>query len=409
MGFLGSLLKSVVATLALLVISLFSIGKVKPELLLLIPHIGFIVQHIFGGQHIPPFFDNELFLPGNFRTWVKDKDVIVATGVKSGTAWMCYCSHAIRTKGVDSELGYTDIMYSTPQMELKQFPGQTWAQRAEAYNTTRLDNGKLLKDYWDHPSYPFRVYKSHCTPDETVGGDPFSNVLPVKKYPNVKYIVSVRNGLEVGRSLHRYFNSFDPWVREMWGGFPPTSENVEDTVKDLLPGGNLQGFYFEYVKAWWPLRGEKNVLMMHYSDMVKDGRSLVLKLAKFLEVDLTEDETDKVVQMCSFAHMKENKHLFDYKQPLLPNHPPLMIPGYFANNEGQTGSASQAQMSKDMTEKWRKAEEEHFADADGTLLCWVRKGDVCLGNSGTSAENQDGGDVAAPSTERKAAGARPEL
>ena len=176
-------------------ISLGIIGKTQPELFLRVPELGFVLYHIFGGKPIPPFFDNELYRPDNFRQWVRDGDVIVATGAKSGTTWLCYCAHAVRTKGQDSPLGYRDIMLSTPWMEMAQFPGQTWAERLYGYNTTVLEDGSHLKDYWDHPSYPFRVFKSHYTPDEAVGGAEFQNVLPVRRYPGVKYVVAARNGM----------------------------------------------------------------------------------------------------------------------------------------------------------------------------------------------------------------------
>ena len=54
---------------------------------------------------------------------------------------------------------------------------------------------------------------------------------------------------------------------------------------------------------------------MHYSDVRKDLKGYVAKIAKFLEVDLNKEELKTVTERCSIQHMKKvNK--FNYKMPL---------------------------------------------------------------------------------------------
>lgn len=317
----------------LLAVTLGTIGQVKPELFLKVPRVGFLLWHLIGGRHLPPNRDNAPYKPvSNFDAWIKDGDVIVATGVKSGTTWLCYCTHAIRGKGkglADPESDYGDIMWSTPWMEIYQKPGQHWKERIAMYSDEKRvvrKTGRKLKDYWDNPAHPFRVFKSHFTPLESAI-HPFESVLPVtnKTLPDnktVKYIVGVRDGLEVGRSMWKFLQKRHVGLRTMWGGFPPIEGNFENLAKELLPGGAMDALYFSFVKAWWPYRREENVLMLHYSDMAKDTRKLVEKIASFLKVNLTEDELIKTTEMCSFEHMKKHNYLFDYKLPLIDSDTP---------------------------------------------------------------------------------------
>jgi hypothetical protein len=105
-------------------------------------------------------------------------------------------------------------------------------------------------------------------------------------------------------------------------GFPPNipddsfdSETPPAAVKGLLPGESLSDLYFGYVKKWWPYRNDPNVLLLHYSNIRRDLRGHVAKIAQFLDVALTEEELDVVAERCSIEHMKKvNK--FDYLMPL---------------------------------------------------------------------------------------------
>lgn len=77
----------------------------------------------------------------------------------------------------------------------------------------------------------------------------------------------------------------------------------------------MYDIYFGYVRAWWPYRSDPNVLFMHYSDVRKDLKKWVSKIAKFVEVDLTSDELDLVTQRCTIEHMRKVNR-FKYRLPL---------------------------------------------------------------------------------------------
>lgn len=73
----------------------------------------------------------------------------------------------------------------------------------------------------------------------------------------------------------------------------------------MLPGNPLEGIYWGYVKSWWPYRNDPNVILLHYSDVRKDLKGSVAKIAKFLDVKLSSSELNTVVNRCSIEHMKK--------------------------------------------------------------------------------------------------------
>ena len=141
---------------ALLAIAIGSVKTVKPALFFKVPNVGFILWAITGGN-MPPYFSHDAWEPEEMKTWIKDGDVVVATGAKSGTTWMLYCTHQIRTKGSD-DVEYGDVSYSTPWPDMVQNPGSSWKEQKDLFNTTVLPDGKKLKDYWDNPEFPYRVW-----------------------------------------------------------------------------------------------------------------------------------------------------------------------------------------------------------------------------------------------------------
>lgn len=310
-------------------------------------------------------------------TWTKDGDLVVATGAKSGTTFMLYCTHQIRTKGTDinDEL-YPDVSITTPGPDLRQSRTGTWAEQKDRYNTTILPDGRKMKELWDHPSYPFRIFKSHYAPP----------VLPVRKKggKKIKYMAMVRNGIDVAASMTPFYSSHTEKFRNLWGGFPPVIPNEAfdgdeppAAVKDMLPGGPLSHFYWGYVKQWWPYRNDPNVILMHYSNVRKDLRGHVVKIAKFLEVDLTEAELDIVTERCGIQHMKKaNK--FKYMMPLNndvglwdPDIDQIIVTGSMTKTGGVgTGGSI---FSDKVIAQWKKAEEDEFGN-DPALLKWAREG-----------------------------------
>jgi hypothetical protein len=325
---------------------------------------------------MPPYFMDDAWKEDEIDTWMKDGDLVVATGAKSGTTFMLYCTHQIRTKGrdVNDEL-FPDVSISTPWPDLRQSRDGTWAEQKERYNSTILADGKPMSYYWDNPSYPFRIFKSHFAPPE----------LPVRKKggKKIKYLAMARNGLDVAASMTSFYSAHTQKFRELWGGFPPDlSSHVPEgdthpVINDLLPPGPLGEIYFGYNKKWWEYRNDPNVLLLHYANVRKDLKGSVAKIANFLGVDLNEEELNTVSGRCSIEHMKKVNR-FNYMMPLNKDtklwnaSTDKIIKDNELVNKGLVGKGKQA-FTDEIVRRWMKMEEEQFGH-DPALLKWLREG-----------------------------------
>ncbi|KAL3810783.1 hypothetical protein ACHAXA_006427 [Cyclostephanos tholiformis] len=352
-------------------------GKFAPHLFLSLPFPLSIILWSTTGHDMPPYFMPDAWNVDEIDTWMKDGDLVIATGVKSGTTFMLYCTHQIRTRGtdIDDEL-FADVSIATPWPDLRQSRSGSWREQKGRYNTTVLPDGREMRHYWDNPTYPFRIFKSHFSPP----------TLPVRKRGGrrIKYLAMVRNGIDVAASAVHFFSSHTDAFRKLWGGFPPNypddaygGDDPPAIVRDLLPGGNLQDLYWGYVKKWWPYRNDPNVMLLHYTDVRRDLRGHVAKLASFLEVELTEGELDAITERCGMEHMKKvNK--FDYKMPLNTDVGLWDVDKDRILDEGKIfrdgGIGTGASVFSDkFVARWKKAEEDEFGH-DPVMLQWAREG-----------------------------------
>ena len=298
-------------------IAIGSVSKFKPELCFKLPN-GFILWAMTGGP-IPPYIIEGPFQEGN-QDWLKDGDVVVSVAAKSGTTWMLFCSHQVRVKGDDEKFPYGDVSLSTPWPELIQTPGDTWEIQREKFNTTVvLPEGKPFKEFWDHPEYPFRIFKSHNHAES------FGSLIGSKAKKKVKFLAMARNGLDQVASMVPFFDGHDDRFRKIWGGFPPASrgtlrEDAKERLGQFKPGGVFYEAGFLYVNSWWKVKDEDNVLLLHYSDAMADLPGTVSKLAEFYGVDLTEQEHARVVEKCGYSYMKKHEDMFGYRLPLNPGY-----------------------------------------------------------------------------------------
>ena len=274
-------------------------------------------------------------------------------------------------------------------------PGQTWEELYEIMNTKVLREGTKLKDRWDHPEYPFRVFKSHGTP--RVGDDvEYPRMLPVRDFRKVKFIAMSRNGPDfVGLYLHGVYTRYWPeyWLHyavsmhkflgsfndKYWNAFGMKGSwfqmNLDDVVDDFAPGKNMEHTYFGYARDWWNYRNDENVLLLHYSDMKRDQRSSIKRIAEFLEVSLTENELDRVNDKCGISHMKSIKDRFTvrtYGSPIVNT--VLCHPQSCESTLIRTGQLNGGKelLTEDQLARWQRYEAAAFQDP--ALRNWAANG-----------------------------------
>jgi len=354
---------------AILAVGIGVVGKTAPHLFMSVPNVGFILWAMTGNP-MPPYFSPAAWQNGEHQSWLKDGDLVVSAGAKSGTTWMLFCTHQIRTKGSDA-FNFTDVSLSTPWPDFIQTPGSSWTEQKPRMTSTVLKDGSAMKDYWDHKDYPFRIFKSHYGTAD----------LPVAARPAVKFLAMTRAGPDVVASMVPFFDSHTEEFRAMMGGFPPpgTGDNQKDTaarIADLTPGGMLGEMYFAYVKEWWAMRERKqsNVLFLHYADAKKDIAAVVTQIAQFVGITLTPPEHAKVVERCGFPFMKKHTHMFTYSLPLNREAAAdLRIMRNGAMTRKGTNGGGKVAMSPEQFSDWQKLEEEQFGSGS-ELLRWARNG-----------------------------------
>ena len=125
---------------------------------------------------------------------------------------------------------------------------------------------------------------------------------------------------------------------------------------------------FGFMAAWWPLRHESNVLLMHFSDMKRDHEGSVRKIGEFLGFELSPDEWATVLECTSFPWMKRNEDRFELRgvSPV-----PILDPGAMLR-KGKSGSAREdgvtPEMSAELTEIGRGVL------ADEAAFDWLLRG-----------------------------------
>ena len=58
------------------------------------------------------------------------------------------------------------------------------------------------------------------------------------------------------------------------------NEAKHDYLTSVLPRGLRADAWYGYVKGWWPLRDEPNVLLVHFSDLRRNLKGEIERIAK---------------------------------------------------------------------------------------------------------------------------------
>ena len=347
-------LKFLAVLIACIAVTIGTVAKMRPEMFLKIPKIGFIFWKMSGGP-IPPFFERTPWEEKHFRKWAQDGDIVQATMPKSGTMWLAQIVHLMRNNGTDDYSNVHDIL---GMIEFVYFPGDTLKDRIDRENKKReaaaVSGGAVPMSWF-----------SHGVPNERNYG------LNPTKNPTIKYLVTAREGKEVVRSFVPFLNGHTEESRTLWGGFPPPLSK-EDAVN--MVSFDIPDFYFGFLKAWWPFRHEPNVLLIHYSDMTKDLKRQVERIAEFLDIDLSDPVVfASVLEKSSFDYMKKNCH--KYVSYMGRERNIIGIREGVHINKGNTGGTSEF-FTDSMNEVWERAVKTHFADADPKMVEWASYGGV---------------------------------
>nr|XP_020040749.1 sulfotransferase 6B1-like [Castor canadensis] len=134
------------------------------------------------------------------------------------------------------------------------------------------------------------------------------DMLPVNvKQKQCKIIYIVRNPKDTAVSLFHYYrdNPNLPCV-ETWAAF----------FELFLRGDVVYGSWFDHILSWEEHKNDKDILIIFYEELKKDFAKSLKKITTFLDINVNDNEINKIASKTSFSEMKNNavKENFD------PNH-----------------------------------------------------------------------------------------
>lgn len=191
-----------------------------------------------------------------------ERDVIVATYLKSGTNWMLQIASQVAWRGGGD---FSHIHEFVPWPDAPRY-GAVDLRDAPAATPTGL-----------------RVIKTHL---------PVADV-PVR--PHARYLSVIRDPKDVVVSSWHFFHGFVAG---------PLMPSVAAWL-DLFCSPDFPfGSWAEHVAGWWDLRHEPNVGVFTFVDLVDGLPAGVDRVAELLDVALTPAERDTVVDRSRFATMR---------------------------------------------------------------------------------------------------------
>ncbi|CAJ1080408.1 sulfotransferase 1C2 isoform X2 [Xyrichtys novacula] len=80
----------------------------------------------------------------------------------------------------------------------------------------------------------------------------------------------------------------------------------EGYIHKFMRGELSWGSWYDHVKGYWAEREKRNILYLFYEDMKENPRREVVRIMKYLDLSLSDDVIDRIVELTSFKKMKEN-------------------------------------------------------------------------------------------------------
>jgi hypothetical protein len=194
-----------------------------------------------------------------------ETDVIISPYSKCGTTMLQQMFHTLRTRG---DQDFDDISRVVPWFELSPLLG--------------LD---LNAPQRGSP----RGFKSH---------------LGYGKIPKgARYVVSLRDPRDAFISMHRFMEG---WFIE------PGTVPIEEFFEGWIRGRGAEGEgYWGHLLSWWAVRGEENVLIFSYRNILEDPATHIRRLAEFAAIPLDDELLELTIERTSRAWMLAHKDRFD--------------------------------------------------------------------------------------------------
>ncbi|XP_017537849.2 sulfotransferase 1C2-like [Pygocentrus nattereri] len=197
-------------------------------------------------------------------------DMLIATYPKAGTTWTQEIVDLLLHNGDEEACKRASTSDRFPFLEI-QYPPPI---------PSGLDLLKNMK--------PPRVIKTH---------------LPIQLVPKgfwenkCKVIYVARNAKD---NLVSYYH-FDRMNQAQ-----PQPGPWEEYIQKFMRGKVAWGSWYDHVKDYWKEREKRNILYLFFEDLKKDPRREVERIMRYMDLSVTDDVIDKIVQLTSFKNMRDN-------------------------------------------------------------------------------------------------------
>lgn len=258
----------------------------------------------------PPWLNEEI----QQRIEWRDGDIVVSVPPKSGTTWTMNIVHQLRTGGDPS---FADIYGEVPWLEIVPRPDSVIDDLVAAFDAMPRDRRRAFKSHAAPPTVPYQVPGAG---------------------PDVRYVVVARNPDEALASMRPFLAAHsDAWF-DLW-----------QVPREGIVGPDFEGFFaeigshalvpmiFGFLAAWWPLRHEPNVLLVHYADLKREPEANIRRIADFVGFEVSDASWPAILEYTSFAWMKANEGKFELSSV---SEIPILDSGAMIR-KGQTGASAE--------------------------------------------------------------------
>ncbi|TMS21981.1 Sulfotransferase 1C1 [Larimichthys crocea] len=197
-------------------------------------------------------------------------DLLIATYPKAGTTW---------TQEI------VDLLLHNGDAEVcKRAPTPVRIPFLEICSPPPIPSGLDLLKTRDPP----RVIKTHL---------PFQLVPPGFWENKCKVIYVARNAKDNMVSYYHFdrMNLTQPEPGP-WDGY----------IEKFMRGQLSWGSWYDHVKGYWVEREKRNILYLFYEDMKENPRREVERIMKYMDLSVSDEVINKIVELTSFKNMKEN-------------------------------------------------------------------------------------------------------
>lgn len=266
----------------------------------------------------------------------REGDIVISVPPKSGTTWTMNIVHQLLNGGTAD---FEDIYAEVPWIEFLNYPGQPFQEVLDRIEAMPVDLRRAFKTHSAPPVVPF------------IQGGLASAV---------KYIVVFRNPEEALVSFRPFLDQQSDEWRDLWQ-VPKGASSRPDFPSfyyEIVDAQGSQKRFFGFLAAWWPLRHERNVLMLHYSDMKRDHEGTIRKIADFLGEQPTAEQWKAIFEYTSFDWMKQHEDRFEVRTVC---EVPVLKRGAMVR-QGQIGKAKSDGMTDEISRHLRQVGSRIFPD-----------------------------------------------